>query len=438
MGRMLAGPLHDLRRRARRMDDANRHLLTMLSGQALRLALGLVSSAILARGLGPEGLSVFSVVSAALLIALTFADFGLSNSAVRHLAAELSVRPARALAIGRVYAGLKLAVAGGMVTATVLLAAPTARLLGLPAEGGPLFVLLAALGALATACSGVVSTIQRALRRFGQLVAMQTLNVALTVLLFGLLFFSGRLTVAGALLTGAVAAFAAAVLGWLLQPAAWRRALQRPALRSGPLGRRLWHFGRWLWLSNLLVIVFMRIDLLLLNRLADAEATGQYALALNLALKAGVLNQTLHMVLLPAVSALAGWTQFAAYMRSSLRRSCLLALALLLALPLARPFILTVYGEVFAPAAPLFYLLLGVMIFEIIVDPLLMLAYPLDMARHIAVSYMVRVAVMALLGSIMVPAMGPPGAALAKLGAQLAGALFLGSFLALRLRGERM
>ena len=439
--------LEALSRRARLMDDANRHVVLVLVGNALRLVLGLASSAMLARGLGPEGLSSFSVVSAAMLIAITTSDLGLSNSAVRYLALDLQEQPSRALRTGKIFANLKLLGCISVVILSVMMAGPLATLLGLPAESGRQLVYLAALGVLATSCSGVVSTILRALRRFPHLVATQTLNFSLTVLLLGALYVNGRLTIASALLVGAVTALAAAIGGWSLLPPVWRRTLRSRAPLAGAddaaadddhaIGRRLWRFGRWLWVSNFLVIALSQLDLLLLNRWASAEATGYYALALNLSLKAAVLNQTLHTVLLPSVSSLNGWDQFVAYARHSLLRSALLAAVLLLALPLARPFIVIVYGASYAPSVSLFYLLIGVAIFEILVDPLLMLAYPLNMARHIAASYVVRVAIMLLAGGLIIPSSGGFGAALAKLAANVLGALFLGSLLLLRLRRIR-
>ena len=66
--------------------------LIVLSGQLFRLGLGIISSALLARSLGPAGLSLFTVVGAATGIAGTVADLGLRMSAIRHVAAFVAVR----------------------------------------------------------------------------------------------------------------------------------------------------------------------------------------------------------------------------------------------------------------------------------------------------------------------------------------------------------
>lgn len=420
--------------RARLSDHTSRHMAIVLAGHALRLGLGLLSSAVLARGLGPGGLSTFSVLSAAVAIAVSVGDFGLSNSAVRFLSADLKDDRPRALATTRLFFFLKLLGGLVIVIAALLLVRPLAAILDLPAGSEPVLIGLAALVVLATSTSGAVSTILQALRRFPELVGTQTLNAFLTVLLMGALFFSGGLTIGNALLVGAGTALAAALLGWRLLPREWRPAA--PSLTPLPTQEtlRLWRFGRWLWISTILTIVLSQLDLLMLNRWATSETTGHYALALNLALKANILNQTLHTVLLPSASALRGRQQFTTYVRRSLIRSGLLAAGLLIAVPLARPFILTVYGTAYAPSIFLFQLLIITIIVNVILNPLLLLAYPLNMSWQIAASHLLRVTTMFLCGSLLIPNLGGPGAVLAKLSAILLGAVFLGTLILLRLR----
>ena len=419
---------------ARLSDHTSRHMAIVLAGHALRLGLGLISSAALARGLGPTKLSTFSVLSAAVAIAVSVGDFGLSISAVRFIAADQKGNRPRALATARLFFFLKLLGSLVIVVAGFFLVRPLAAILHLPVGSGPVLVGLAALVVLATSTSGAVSAILQALRRFPDLVGTQTLNAFLTVLLLGGLFLSGRLNISNALLVGAGTALAAALLGWRLLPREWRPAVPSLTPRPRQETLRLWRFGRWLWIATILTILLSQLDLLLLNRWATSEATGHYALALNLALKTNILNQTLYTVLLPSASALTGREQFTAYIRRSLVRSGLLVAGLLLVLPLARPFILTVYGAEYAASIPLFQLLIGVTVFDVLLIPLLLLAFPLNMSWQIAASHAVRVATMLFCAGLLIPAWGGPGAALAKLSAKVLGALFLGTLILVRLR----
>lgn len=424
--------------RARFDDRTNRQLAVVFAGHGLRLGLGLISSAILARGLGPEGLSVFSVVGAASMIGATVADFGLSNSGVRHIADDLTHSRERAQRTASVYTRLKLL---GTLLVFVLIfigARPLADLLDVPPDSGPLLVRLGALGLLAGGLGGSFSTLLRALRRFGALVLTQTANILLTILLLGVLLLAAALDVPAALSVGAVAAFVAAVVGFLLLPGRWRRALLFPPGPPGESARRLLSFGKWLWVSAVLSILLSQLDLLMLNHTAPPRTAGFYALALNLAFKADIVNQTLHTVLLPAVSALDSAAAHRRYVRRSLVRSGLLAVVIIVLAPLAGPLILIVYGPAYRPSIGVFYALLGVVLFDLLTTPILLLAFPMDVPRAIAASDVVRVLTLFLLGSWLIPAFGMYGAAVAKLAAKVAGALVLGSVILQRLRDGGM
>src|SRR5687768_14242656 len=84
------------------------NVVLVLSGHLLRLTLGLFSSAVLARGLGPEGLSIFAVIGATTMIALTIADFGLSKSAIRQIIGALAADPLQAFRTAGSFARLRL------------------------------------------------------------------------------------------------------------------------------------------------------------------------------------------------------------------------------------------------------------------------------------------------------------------------------------------
>jgi len=419
-------------------DRVTKELGVVFGGHLIRQTLGVISSAILARGLGPEGLSVFSVIGVTITIGVTLSDFGLSNSTVRFLAADLDAKPEQAHITAHVFARYRFLIGLVFTAVCFSFARPIAELLNLPSSIGPGLVRLATFGVLATTCSAIVSTILQAIRHFPQLVITQILNVSLTVLLMGVLFLGDRLTIANALLVGVATAFAAFSIGWLLLPSLWRQSLFSGSMMTGTEGHRLWRFGRWLWLSTLLVTLLSRLDLLLLNHWTSPQISGNYALALNLALKAGVLKQTLHTVLLPRVSSLSSRGQLTNYMRNSLLRSGLLAGVYLVGLTIAHPFILAVYGQQYAPSVFLFRLLIGITIFDVLVNPLLLLAYPLNMPRQIAASHVIRVATMLFAGGYFIHIWGVNGVILAKLLAKVVGALFLGSLLIVRWRGNKL
>lgn len=394
---------------------------TVLAGHFARMALGLVSSAVLARGLGPAGLSAFAVVGAALAVGLTVADYGLGNATVRQTAVDLERRPAAAQRTAGAYVRFKLLATLLVAGLFWLLAGPLARLLNLPPEG-PALVRLAGLGLLASGLSGIPSTLLHALRRFRAMVMTQLLNAGLTAVALAGLALAGRLSLMPALLVGAGAAGAAALLGFWLLPAEWRRPAWRSPLQA-PEGRRLLAFGKWLWLSAILSALATQLDLLLLNRWLAPAAVGFYALALNLSFKANVINQALRTVLLPQASALHGRQAYLRYIRGSLARSGILAGVALAPILVARPFILVVYGAEYLPSVGIFYALMVVVVLDIVYAPLFLLAYALNMPRVIALSDGVRVAALLVAGVLLIPPYGAFGAVAAKGAGMVAGAI---------------
>ncbi len=409
--------------------------LIVLAGQLIRLMLGLISSALLARGLGPIGLSIFSVIGAATNIGLTVSDGGLSNSAVRQIAGDVRQRPDLARRTASSYARFKLLGGLALAVIAIALAHPLIEWLNLPAESGPALIWIAAAGLFASVLGGITGTILQALRRFRALVTIQTLNAALTVILLAALFFLRRLTVLPALLiVGAITTGLATLLSVHYLPTDWRAAIFSKGQWLNSESRRLLTFSKWMWISAILSILASQLDPLLLNRAATPQIVGLYALALNLAAKVDLLNQTLHVVLLPTVSTLASSDTYRLYIRRSLTRSLLMSILIIAALPFARPFILMIYGSAFAESVNVFYGLIAIVLFDLAVNPILLLAFPMNMPRLIAVSDGARVIGLVIVSLWLIPIGGMYGVVLAKLAGRIAGALVIGTAIFLRLR----
>lgn len=417
-----------LRRRADRLDPVSRGWTVMMGGTVGRLLLGLVSSILIARALEPSEFGVFAVLAAAAGIVGVIADLGLSTTAVKRIAMGWPENDDLAHQRWQAYVVLRAVTCSLVVLIPILLAEPIAtRVLQLDAPGSAGLLRLAMLGVLATALSGAINVALQGTQRFGRLSLALLFNSALTALLAVLLAWAGMLTLVTALLVlGIATSLATLALGYGLLPAGWgleRTAFDRQRLHAE--GRELLSFGRWLWIGSIFAVLTAQLDVLLLNRYAAAAVVGSYALALNLASKADVVNQSLRVVLLPAAAALGTVGNLRAYVVRGLRRSGLISLALLLLIPLAGPLITTLYGPEYFAAAPLFRALLLVVIFDVMTAPLLLLAFPLNRPKLIAAADALRAVTLALIAVALIPSMGAWGAVLAKLVAKVAGAALI-------------
>jgi O-antigen/teichoic acid export membrane protein len=412
-----------LRRLTTALDPATRGWVVVVAGNLARLALGFVASVLIARALGPATFGVFATLGALASVLGAVADLGLNDAAVRRIAAAWPAEPGSAEERGRAAFWLRLAATVAIVAVAGLLAVPLgARLLHLPTAG----LLLALLGVVATALSGAVSALLQATGHFGRLSAVALTNATLTAILAVLLALAGHLTLTTALaMLGIATSLAAFAVGGRLLPPGW--SLRPPpgtVLRTE--GRELLRFGRWLWIANGCALLAAQLDLLLVSGWRGAATAGTYALALNLAAKADIVNSSLYTVLLPAASSLHGAGAVRRYLRQGLLRSAAIGLVLLVAVPLAGPFITTFYGAEYAPAIGLFRLLLLVVIFDVFTTPLTLLAYHFERPRLIAGADALRVGTLALVGTLLIPRNsalgGATGAIIAKFCAKVAGA----------------
>jgi O-antigen/teichoic acid export membrane protein len=286
----------------------------------------------------------------------------------------------------------------------------------------------ALVGIVATACSGAVSVLLQARRAFGQMSTLTLFNTALTAILAAVLALLGQLSLLSALVVlGIGTSLATFVVGLRVLRAQLR--LPTVADLRGE-GHALLRTGRWLWLAALLAMLTAHLDVLIVNRFSALETVGMYALAANLGSKANVVNHSLYTVLLPGVAALSDQGAVRRYLRQSLLRSSLVAAVLVLCIPLAQPFVLLVYGEQFAAAVPLLQLLLGVVIFDVLATPALLLPLAYGRARLMAAADAARGLTLLLIGGALVPLYGPGAVIAARFASRVVGAMLVVRLLA--------
>jgi O-antigen/teichoic acid export membrane protein len=406
---------------ARRLDAETRDWAVVTGASIARLGLGFVASVVIARSLGVADFGVYALLGSLASLAGVLGDPGLTQAGVKRVASVWPSDAAQARERGQVFFWLRIGAMLPLVGGGIALSAAIARwVLGHPEIGG--LVALAFLGVGATAASGAVSTLLQATGRFDRLSVILLVNSGLTAALALGLAATGRLTLATALLVlGIGTSLVSFGLGWSFLP--WRGTLKLPrgaVLRDE--GGRLWRFGRWLWVADALGIAGSQLDVLLVNAWSSLSSVGAYALALNLASKADVVNHSLYTVLLPAASSVSEPAATRAYVWRAVRRSALISLALLPAFPLAGPLITLFYGAAFRDAVGLFQLLLAVVLFDLFATPLTLLTFSYNRPGLVAAGDAARVVVLVGVAALLLPVLGPLGAVAARAASRVAGA----------------
>lgn len=405
------------------MDPVTRGWAVVTSAGVVRLGLGFVASLVIARALGPGNFGVYAVLAATVGIVGSLAEGGLTEAAVLRISAAWPGQAATAEARARAFLWLRLALGTGVVAVGCALAA----LISSTALNGVDDGLLrwALVGIVATGASGAVSAVLQATGAFGRMSSLTLINTGLTAVLAVALALAHQLDLVSALVIlgigTSVATFAA---GIAMLPRGWHLSLPAPSALLDE-ARELMHTGRWLWLASVFAMLTANAEVLLLNRWTALPLVGAYALALNLATKADVVNHSLYTVLLPGVANLDQAGALRGYTRRGLIRSGAIVGGLLVLVPLAEPLIVLVYGPQFAASAVFFRLLLGVMIFDVLLTPFLLLPLAYRRPRVLAAADGLRAITLVLVGVGLIPIYGAFGAILARFAARLAGAVLV-------------
>lgn len=401
-------------------DRTNRNALLVFGSQLARLALGLGASILIARSLGATGLGVFGVLGTLGYITSTLTDFGLTSAGVARLADVWRTASTRVPSTAHALLALKIASAALIIFPAFLLAAPLS-LIVLGTAGEPRLLQIVFIGVLVRAAAGGLSALLQGAQQFKPLVASQLANSVVTLVLVTLFALATRLDVARALLIGVIASGVSALVTLVWIPRVVRT-------RAHPYwseeSRALLDVARWLWLSAILSILALQLDVVLLNRILAPTLVGYYVLALNLAFNADIVQQSLFAVLLPVASGLTR-AEFPGYVRENLRRTLALSMGLLLLIPLA-PFIIPLlYGSAYLPAVGIFAAMILIVMFDLVTMPLMLLVYPLQQTRLLALADALRVIVLVAGIGLLVPAAGLSGAVLARFLSRVGGTVLI-------------
>ncbi len=396
-------------------------------GTITRIGFNFLTGVLIVRTFGPENFGVYSLLLAVGGIGGVIVDIGMTEAAVKHVAAEWSTSRTQAGVRAQVFFWSRIITAGIGIFLGLIFAQPiTTYLLNLP-ESAPLFA-LALLGIATTALNGSVNAILQATGNFSKISISLILSSALALVIAVSLSLAGFLTVSTAIVfVGAGTALTGFLIGWRLLPTDWGTLHSPLAFPGWPTlreqGGELLRFGSWLWIANILKVLGNYLDFFLLNLWLTPAVVGIYALAQGLAARAEIVNHSLYTVLIPMASALQGRAALWQYLRQSVIRGGVASLILLLVMSIAAWFIPFFYGGEFTSSIVLFQLLLGVVIFDILTLPILLLIYTFDRPDLSALAEGVRVVVLIGVATWLIPTLGGVGAIIAKFVAKLVGVL---------------
>jgi O-antigen/teichoic acid export membrane protein len=321
-----------------------------------QLAIALASAAlgvVVARLLGPAGNGSFNVALSTLLVLGAFSNAGIGQG-LNYYVSRHRWHAGDALRQAQ-FAALALGAAGALVG--IALAASND---GGVFRGAPLTVFAAAAAALPFWLSQTYSaSVALALGRYGVYTA------AVVGHAFATLFAVAGLAAAFGLV-GAVAGYVATQVAAALGLLAW-------GTRTFPAAEPLWaarslsnlaravRFGSKPYVANALQYLNLRADLFILNAVAPSFAVGHYSVAVSVMMLGLLLPTALATAVLPRIAALDAFAspgEQLAVSAKSVRHALLVLPVTCVVLSVALFTVPLVYGEEFAPAVELGFILL--------------------------------------------------------------------------------
>jgi O-antigen/teichoic acid export membrane protein len=194
-------------------------------------------------------------------------------------------------------------------------------------------------------------------------------------------------------------------------------------------------FGKWFIASQVLLLVFLRMDLYLLARFSPEDDVGQYGAALRIVAVGLLMIGALNGYCLPRVSRTRGSrAALRSYVREGLVLSGALCAALLVVFILCPLVVQVLLGDEFEPAIGLTRtLLLGVACMAL-ATPLSVVTAADDVPRHTFFYLAVKVAVLTGAAALLVPTYSATGAAWAYVISEVAMLVYVALFVRVRWR----
>jgi len=324
------------------------------------IGLGVIVSVVVARVLGPQGRGLYAVAFSLGNIGIQFGNFGLHSSNVYYVSRDRKLLPG--LAANSLVVALAVGLGGSLAAWGLFQLYPSLA----PVNGGLLILSLlwVPLGLSYLLVQNLLIGIQD-MRSYNK---VELGGKVLNLVIVGAMIAAGFVSVES--FFGAAVAALGMTAVWVFFPLTRKfTSTFRPSWDLFKGGLR---FGLKAYLAGFFSFMVLRIDLLMIKHMLDAEQTGYYSVAVNIADLVGVLPGIIGTVLYPKLSATLSEAKKWEYMKRVLFHVGILMLGLTLFLVVAAsPLIGLLFGKAYLPAVPAFlWLLPGV--FMIALNSLLM------------------------------------------------------------------
>lgn len=319
------------------------------------IGIGLATSVIVARALGPEGRGLYAVAATIGAIGVQFGNLGLHASNTYYVARDKTILPAligNTIVVSFVFGGV------GILLSWVVLS--------LWPQLAPVHGLLLILSLIWIPFGLAYMLLQNLLIGIQNIRAYNKIELStkiFSVVLIGVIAFLKKVTVEEVFLAGLIALF----ISFLWASFCLLRVFRDLPIPSFELFKENIQYGIKAYFAAFFAFLILRVDLLMVKYILSAKEAGFYSIAVSMADMVFMLPLVIGTILFPKLSAMAGNQEKWAFTRKvAVSVGLVMAVAVSIAAFITKEIVEVLFGTAFIPAVPAFqWLMPGIFMLSI-------------------------------------------------------------------------
>ncbi len=245
------------------------------------------------------------------------------------------------------------------------------------------------------------------------------------LVVFAFLLFLGLMSLRNVLLAYVLSPIACFIVSWFIIP----RDFLKARGESREAFWEIFHFSKWVTLSNVATMIILRLDVFMLTSMKTSEEVAFYMGASQLAYIFPIISGSITQALLPKATSLSTSRELRDYVRGGMKVTPWVLLIFVPMIFAAGPIVEGLYGNQYEHSIPVFRILIVAYMIGVMVNPMSLLLYTLNRAELLAILNSLQLLVNFTMNLWLIPAYGAMGAAISSLMIRIVGALFIVYFI---------
>lgn len=397
-------------------------LLKVLSGNIMAQGLGFILVMLMTRGLGPEKYGVYVVFITIYDFLRQFADFGISTSYVKLCSDRINKnKNLKSLFFSTLVSKIFLSL---LLSILILLLSEDISIYFFDSLRYTNLIRIIGSSVVFTQIFNVFVTHLQSIQKFKyySLANISNQLIRLIVMIIISYFFSFQDI--EKFVVGYVSSFGILFLFCIVFLGRKMHDLIK-AKFSFQVIKDIYSMGFWVFLSGLAVILMMRLDMLMLNRLSSDIQVGYYSVALQLALIFPLLTNSIQATLMPKVGEYLQEHSIRDYVNRILSYTKFLFLILIFILFTSPLIVKIIFSLQYSNSIPVFQILIISVFFGIFINPISLIFYHKNKAKNLTLMNWIQLGLNFAFNFLLIPKYGAVGAAITTLVVRVFGSLFI-------------